>query len=86
MKGEKVPLGKAEDRDGVSVAQEKAITELYGIEDQIQKRHWLNVHFRAYQLANDAWKEHIRLNAETRAREVNSPGGAVLDPERDGNV
>jgi len=63
--------------------QDKLISETRGIQEQILKEHWLNVHFRAFELANDAWQEHIRANARSGARECNSPGGAVLDNDRE---
>ncbi|KKN78835.1 hypothetical protein LCGC14_0346070 [marine sediment metagenome] len=59
--------------------QKKLLAETEGIIDQIKKQHWLNVHFRAFELANNAWKEHIRANARVGAKEVDSPAGAVLD-------
>ena len=64
-------------------AQEKLLAMVRGISDQIEKEHWLNVHFRAFELANDSWKEHIRANARTGSRQHNSPAGAVLDDKRD---
>jgi len=65
--------------------QEQAIVKLKGIKDQVEKEHWLNVHFRAFELADMAWKEHIRANAITGSDVCNSPGGAVLHPKRDGD-
>lgn len=62
-------------------AQKKMLISVAGIREQIGKEHWLNVHFRAFELADEAWKEHIRVNAELGAREVNSPPGAVLDDQ-----
>ena len=59
--------------------QEKLLAMVRGIEDQIMKEHWLNVHFRAFRLSGEAWKEHIISNAQAGARKVNSPAGAVLD-------
>jgi hypothetical protein len=41
--------------------------DLQGIEDQIEKSQWLNVHFRAFQLANLAWQKHIEANATLKA-------------------
>lgn len=67
----------------LTTAQEKALADLRGLEDQIYKQHFLNVHFRAFELAYEAWREHIRLNAVTGSRKVQSPAGAVLDNERD---
>ena len=62
------------------------IVELRGLEEQIRKGHYLNVHFRAFQLAYSAWMEHIRQNAVTGARggfvAGVGPGGAVLDGDR----
>lgn len=63
--------------------RESFLAKLQGLENQLHKDHWLNVHFRAFELANDAWQMHIRMNAITGSRQVHSPGGAVLDPERD---
>ena len=68
----------------MTTEQSKALAELEGLRDQIEKGHWLNVHFRAFRLANDAWQNHVRANALTGSRESCSPGGAVLDGERDG--
>lgn len=67
----------------LTIAQEKALADLRGLKDQIHKQHFLNVHFRAFELAHEAWEEHIRLNAVTGSRQVQSPAGAVLDNERD---
>lgn len=63
--------------------QSKLLCELAGIRDQIRKGHYLNVHFRAFRLAHDAWQEHIRQNAVAGSRAGHSPGGAVLDNDRD---
>lgn len=63
----------------MSTQQQQMLIELNGLRDQIEKGHYLNVHFRAFQLAHAAWQEHIRQNAVTGAR---TPGGvreAVLD-------
>lgn len=62
----------------MTVEQEKLLAELRGLEDQIRKGHFLNTHFRAFRLANDAWQEHIRQNALAG----HGPPGAVLDDER----
>lgn len=62
--------------------QKKLLVDVRGLEDQIRKEHYLNVHFRAFQLAHEAWQEHIRQNAITGSRTVNSPAGSVLDDER----
>lgn len=62
--------------------QERLMLELHGISDQIVKKHYLNVHFRAFKLAHESWQEHIRANAVAGSRECNSPAGAVLDDER----
>lgn len=56
--------------------------ELVGLRDQIQKQHYLNVHFRAFKLAHAAWMEHIRQNAVGGSRAHRTPPGAVLDGER----
>ena len=61
--------------------QQKLLVELEGIADQIRKEHYLNVHFRAFTLAYEAWHEHIRQNAVVGSRHVNSPAGAVGDAE-----
>lgn len=63
--------------------QDKLLADLRGLEDQIFKMHFLNVHFRAFELANEAWQLHIRANAKVGSRRVQSPAGAVLDDERD---
>ena len=67
----------------MTVDQDKALCELRGLKDQIDKQHWLNVHFRAFQLAHFAWQQHILANSRLGAKQVHSPGGAVLDDERD---
>ena len=61
--------------------QQKLLVELEGIADQIRKEHYLNVHFRAFTLAYQAWQERaaIRQNAMVGSRQVNSPAGAVGD-------
>ena len=64
--------------------QERLLSQLVGLRAQIEKQHYLNVHFRAFRLANDAWHEHVLGNARAGAREGHSPGGAVLDDARDG--
>ena len=66
----------------MTTQQAKMIAELDGIESQIHKGHFLNVHFRAFQLANESWQEHIRQNAVSGSRQCHSPAGAVLDNER----
>lgn len=70
----------------MNVEQEKLLAELRGLEDQIRKGHYLNVHFRAFQLAHAAWMEHIRQNAVAAARggfvAGIGPAGPVLDDER----
>lgn len=43
----------------MSKEQEKAIKDIRGLRDQIKKGHWLNVHFRAVELAYFAWKQYI---------------------------
>ena len=65
--------------EALTTQQRQLLIELDGLRDQIHKGHFLNVHFRAFQLAHAAWMEHVRQNAVTGARE---PGGireAVLD-------
>jgi len=66
----------------MTTQQQKLLVELHGLKDQIEKGHYLNVHFRAFQLAHEAWQEHIRQNAIGGSRQVNSPAGAVLDDDR----
>jgi hypothetical protein len=66
----------------MTTQQEKMLAELRGLEDQIMKCHFLTVHFRAFQLANESWQEHIRQNALSGSRRAQSPAGAVLDDER----
>lgn len=63
---------------------DKMLVDLEGLRDQIKKHHFLNVHFRAFELANEAWQAHMRANAVSGSRRCHSPGGAVLDEERDG--
>lgn len=67
----------------LTTQQQKLLAELHGLEDQIRKGHYLNVHFRAFQLANEAWQEHIRQNAihGNRAGPGSSPPGALLDED-----
>jgi len=67
----------------MTTEQKKLLAGLKGIEDQIKKCHFLNVHFRAFQLANEAWQEHIRCNAMSGSEQCNSPAGAVMDNNRD---
>ncbi len=62
--------------------QQKLLSMVNGIVDQIKKEHWLNVHFRAFELACDSWAEHIRANARTGSKQARSPAGAVLDNNR----
>lgn len=69
---------------GGTPEQDKLKAEVRGILDQINKEHWLNVHFRAFELSHDAWRQHILANARGGSRQCGSPGGAVLDNERDG--
>jgi hypothetical protein len=68
----------------MTAEQDRLLLELVGLHDQIEKGHYLNVHFRAFRLAHDAWLEHIRQNALSGSRSGHSPGGAVLDDQRDG--
>lgn len=65
--------------------RKRLLAMLAGIKNQIEKGHYLNVHFRAFELANDAWKEHVLANARIGSEAVRSPGGAVLDESRDDN-
>ena len=65
----------------MTTEQNKALCELTGLKDQIGKQHWLNVHFRAFELADFAWKQHVFANARVGAKAVNSPDGAVLADE-----
>lgn len=67
----------------LTVEQNQLLAELHGLEDQIRKGHFLNAHFRAFQLSHAAWMEHIRQNAVSGSRRCHSPGGAVLDGDRD---
>lgn len=59
------------------------LLHLEGIRDQIEKGHFLNVHFRAFRLGYEAWQEHIRVSAATGARNTSgrSPMGALLEDE-----
>jgi hypothetical protein len=65
----------------LTVEQRKMLVDLIGLADQIRKGHYLNVHFRAFQLANESWQEHIRVNAELGSRKGpgTPPYGALLD-------
>lgn len=63
--------------------QRKAMTDLQGMADQVEKQHWLNIHFRAFRLSHDAWQHHILANARAGSRACNSPAGAVLDDTRE---
>lgn len=63
----------------MTVEQKKMLVELEGLKDQIEKEHYLNVHFRAFRLAHDAWQEHIRQNARVGCEVVHSPPGAILE-------
>lgn len=65
----------------LSTEQRRLVIETHGINEQIEKGHYLNVHFRAFQLAYNAWQEHVRQNAIGGSRAANSPAGAVLDDE-----
>lgn len=56
------------DDESLTVQQRQMLIELHGIADQIRKGHYLNVHFRAFQLAHASWQEHIRQNAMRGAR------------------
>lgn len=66
-----------------TVLQRQALLELVGLKDQIEKEHWLNVHFRAFKLASLGWDSHILANAQIGSKSFHSPGGAVLDNERE---
>ncbi len=52
-----IGIFEANDREKLTRAQRSALVELAGLDDQIRKQHFLNVHFRAFKLANDAWQE-----------------------------
>lgn len=69
----------------LSVQQQQLVMEVHGIVEQIEKGHYLNVHFRAFKLSSLSWDEHVRQNAVAGSERYNSPGGAVLDGERDGS-
>lgn len=73
---------REDDGKPMTLEQQRLLLELHGLRDQIEKGHFLNVHFRAFQLAHAAWQKHIRQNAVARSRSCNSPAGAVLDDER----
>ena len=62
---------------------DQANCQLSGLQEQIEKQHWLNVHFRAFQLADYAWKQHIMANARLGSEHSGSPCGAVLDGKRE---
>lgn len=66
----------------MTTEQQVMLIALEGLKDQIEKGHFLNVHFRAFELAHNAWREHIRQNAIVGSRQAHSPAGAVLDDER----
>lgn len=67
----------------MTTEQRKLLMSITGLRDQIGKSHFLNAHFRAFEIARDCWKEHVRMNALSGSRACNSPAGAVLDDERD---
>ena len=67
----------------LTTAQGKLLMAIEGLRDQVEKSHFLNAHFRAFEIAHDCWKEHIRMNALSGSRACNSPAGAVLDDDRD---
>lgn len=46
--------------------QKQMLLALAGLRDQILKELYLNAHFRAFRLADDAWKEHIRINSRAK--------------------
>lgn len=76
-------VDSVEPKRPVDDEQLKAIADLHGLRDQIEKQHWLNVHFRAFKLSHEAWQHHILANARGGSRAVNSPAAAVLDDERE---
>ena len=47
----------------MTIEQRRMLLELHGIRNQILKDQYLNAHFRAFTLADQAWKEHIRINS-----------------------
>ena len=63
--------------------KELLLLQLEGLRDQIEKGHFLNVHFRAFKLGYEAWQEHIRVSAAIGARKGpgKSPMGALLEDE-----
>lgn len=65
--------------NNLTTQQKRLLASIAGLEDQIRKGHFVKAHFRALEIANDAWQEHIRQNAVAGARLYNSPAGAVLD-------
>lgn len=76
------PMDDKERTRPVDTEQRRAITDLHNLRDQIEKQHWLNVHFRAFRLSHDAWQQHILANARLGSRAAHSPAGAVLDEPR----
>ena len=68
--------------NGMTTEQKKLLVSIDGLRAQIEKSHFLNAHFRAFEIANDCWREHIRMNALSGARACGSPAGAVLDDDR----
>ncbi len=71
-----------EDQTDSTPEQSQIFAMARGLCDQVEKEHYLNVHFRAFELAYTAWKFHVRANAITGSRQCGSPAGAVLDDER----
>lgn len=69
-------------RSRMTTQQQQMLVELAGLRDQIEKGHYLNVHFRAFQLSHAAWMEHTRQGAAASHR---TPGGlpqSVLEEPR----
>ncbi len=69
------------------IDRDKMMRQLEQCADQVNKQHWLNIHFQAFEIANDAWKLHILANARTGAKQCGSPLAAVLvegESEREG--
>ena len=66
----------------MTTEQKKLLASIDGLRAQIEKSHFLNAHFRAFEIANDCWREHIRMNALSGSRACGSPAGAVIDDDR----
>lgn len=56
---ERLEFYEGSERGERNVSQAKAFAGLVGLRDQVQKEHWLNVHFRAFELSHAAWQFHI---------------------------